>query len=255
MSKVPMSADPVVAVLNLRATLDRVTQEEERIECVYRSVSEWMRYLFETSQLQLDALESSVEAILSTLQSQNAPFAIVLRQMPDTYSTHHHCTNVAFLSAILGGMMKMSRPDQINLVSAALLHDVGKLRIDETILEKPSYLEEEEYELVKQHSALGCAYLEENGLTDPAILKGILHHHEHLDGSGYPQGLKGKIIPKISRIIAVCDTFDALTTRRTFRKNYTSFEALLSMKREMSAQFDETMVDMFIQLHRQGEGT
>jgi HD-GYP domain-containing protein (c-di-GMP phosphodiesterase class II) len=251
--KVLTSRDPVVAVLNLCATLDFISEGEERVAYTYNVISEWMRYLFETSQLHLEALDASVEAILDTLVTEARVFPLVLKQMPDTYSTHHHCTNVAIFGAILGGLMKIGRLDHINLVSAALLHDIGKLRIDETILEKPSYLEEEEYELVKQHSNLGCAFLEENGINNPAILKGILHHHEHLDGSGYPQALKGKMIPKISRIIAVCDTFDALTTRRTFRKNFTSFEALLLMKRDMSAQFDEKMVDMFIQLHRQGE--
>lgn len=248
-----MNSDPVIAVLNLRSTLDSISEGEDRIACVYTTVAEWMRYVFETSHLELEALELSVEAILNALLEQRTVFPTVLKQMPERYSTHYHCTNVAFLSAILGETMKMAYPDKVNLTSAALLHDIGKLSIDETLLEKPSYLEEEEYELVKQHSASGCNFLEEKGVNNPAILKAILHHHEHLDGSGYPKGLKGKLIPKMSRIIAVCDTFDALTTRRTFRQNYTSFEALMLMKREMHAQFDEKLVDMFIELHRQGE--
>ena len=175
---------------------------------------------------------------------------MVLKLTPQEYSIHHHSVNVAFFAAIVGTIIDVGASEMEPLTLAALVHDIGKLRIDPEILDKPESLEEEEYEIIKRHTIQGCELLEQNGITDPAILKGVRYHHERLDGSGYPEGLKGKMIPKIARIIGMCDAFDALTTQRTFRKNYTSFEALMLMKKEMKTQFHEKLVDGFIHLHR-----
>jgi len=168
--------------------------------------------------------------------------------MPEEYTIHNHSNNVAFFSAIIGNKLKMSQEELIDLTYAALVHDIGKVRIDSMILEKPSALAENEFELVKEHSQIGYDILVKNGIVNQMILKAVKHHHERLDGSGYPDGLRGKMIPKAARIIGMCDTFDALTTKRTFRKSYTSFESLLLMKRDMHTQFDESFIDIFTQL-------
>ena len=173
---------------------------------------------------------------------------IILKFMPEEYTIHNHSNNVAFFSAIIGNKLKMSQEELIDLTYAALVHDIGKVRIDSMILEKPSALAENEFELVKEHSQIGYDILVKNGIVNQMILKAVKHHHERLDGSGYPDGLRGKMIPKAARIIGMCDTFDALTTKRTFRKSYTSFESLLLMKRDMHTQFDESFIDIFTQL-------
>lgn len=244
--------DPVASALTIKEQLETMDEIEKRVLFVYTTVSDLMESIFESGseELPLDALSSSVSGIIDVMRAQANVLPIVLKMTPDNYSTQHHSTNVACFSTILGIMLKMKDQELNDLTYAALLHDIGKLRIDESILEKSSYLEEKEFELVKHHSQMGCEILEQNGIVKQTILKGVLHHHERLDGSGYPDGLRGKVIPKISRIIGVCDVFDALTTNRTYRENYTSFEALMLIKREMHTQFDENLVDMFIQLHR-----
>lgn len=129
-----------------------------------------------------------------------------------------------------------------------MLHDIGKIRIDQSLLLKPTYLETEEVELIQQHSNYGLEILQNNGIVNPRILDAVHYHHEKLDGQGYPARLRGKMIPKFARIIGMCDVFDALTTQRTFRSNYTSYEALIVIKQQMADQFDENYTDTFIRL-------
>lgn len=244
--------DPLSAALRIKEKSSAISEIEKRFFFVYSTVSEFMGSIYESGneQLPLDALSGCVNEIVNVLSVKTHVLPIILKMLPDTYSTHNHSTNVAYFATILGIMLKMDNEELIDLSFSALLHDIGKLRIDESILEKASSLDDDEFESVKHHSQMGCEILEQNGIENQTILKGIRHHHERLDGSGYPDGLRGKLIPQNARIIGVCDVFDALTTNRTFRENYSSFEALLLMKREMHMQLDEKLVDMFIQLHR-----
>lgn len=125
---------------------------------------------------------------------------------------------------------------------------ISVMHIDPILLAKPEQLDEDEYKIIKRHSQMGYTILEMNKIDDKDIVGGILFHHEKLDGTGYPQGLRGKVIPKFARIIGMCDVFDALTTHRTYRQNYSSYEALLLIKQEMREQFDEVYTDTFIRL-------
>jgi len=140
------------------------------------------------------------------------------------------------------------KSELIDLAYAGLMHDIGKIRIDQMLLLKPSSLDDHEYELVQNHSGYGVEILQNNGIENQKILDAIRHHHEKLDGKGYPNQLRGKRIPKFARIIGMCDVFDALTTRRTYRMSYTSYEALILMKQEMADQFDPYYSETFIRL-------
>ncbi len=244
--------DVLAAALTIKEKSSAISGIDDRLFFVYSTVSDLMESIFESGneKLPLDALSSCVNEIVHLFQTKENVLPLILKMIPNEYSTHNHSTDVAYFAAMIGSIMKMKNQELIDLTFTALLHDIGKLRIDDTILEKTSFLEEEEFESVKHHSQMGYEILKQNGIDNQTILKGVRHHHERLDGSGYPDGLKGKIIPKNARIIGVCDAFDALTTNRTFRANYTSFEALLLMKRQMHTQFDEKFVDIFIQLHR-----
>lgn len=127
---------------------------------------------------------------------------------------------------------------------AALLHDVGKLAVPDEILQKPGSLSEEEMAVVKAHPAVGAKIvtrIPELAATAPMIA----HHHEHVDGSGYPDGLAGEEIPLISRIILVSDAVDAMTTHRPHRSVISLQEALQELQRWSGRQFDERVVDAF----------
>lgn len=246
------STDPISNALKIAENNSFIAGSKEKLLHVYSTTAELTRHLFEKGDESIhhDALNACVNEIVDSLDTSVNVMPIVLKFMPEEYATHHHSTNVAFLTAILGHKIKMNKREVFDLTYAALLHDIGKIRIDSEILEKPSYLQADEYALVKKHSTIGHEILEKNGVDSQYILNGVKHHHERLDGSGYPDQLRGKIIPKAARIIGMCDVFDALTTKRTFRENYSSYEALVLMKRDMNTQFDESLVDIFIQMLR-----
>ncbi|MBN2895800.1 MAG: HD domain-containing protein [Campylobacterales bacterium] len=226
-------------------------QQNSSLIAVYSKTAELMQEIFASGDelFDVEKLRHCVEEIIEVSQCDQI-FPLFLGFISLNYSTYEHSTNVAFLSAILGQKLSFELDKMRGLVFAALTHDLGKLHIDAAILDKPTLLEEDEFEQVKMHSRYGTQILIRNGVDDLSILHGVLYHHERLDGSGYPEGLKGRRIPKYARIIGMCDVFDALTTRRTFRRNYSSFEALIYMKRELLSQLDRELVNVFITLHR-----
>ena len=130
--------------------------------------------------------------------------------------TRGHSGRVAKYSIIIGDGLGLSAEDLDRLRIAALLHDVGKIGVDDRVLKKPGKLTDEEFELMKQHTVKGANIMRPvSQLKD--MLPGIELHHERIDGQGYPYGLSGEQIPIMARIIAVADTFDAITTNRPYQ--------------------------------------
>ncbi|HHX23556.1 MAG TPA: HD domain-containing protein [Thermoanaerobacterales bacterium] len=156
--------------------------------------------------------------------------------------THGHSDRVAKYSLIIAEEMKLSGEFITQLHYAALLHDIGKIGIPEEILNKPKNLSEEEYEVVKQHPILGASIVEKlEFLAQPATF--IKSHHERLNGTGYPQGLKEKEIPLGAAILAVADTFDALTSDRPYRKAWSAKAALEEIEKVSGVEFKSEVVE------------
>lgn len=238
-------------VMKLPEKFDAAPNAFKKIELVYHMSALLMEAIFneENEHLPLSAVEKCIHFMVEAIEwSELAIMPNLLQLMPDEYTTHHHSTNVAFFSVVLGKSIGLPKVELNQLAYAALLHDIGKIRIDQALLLKPSSLDEQEFNLIQTHSEVGVEILQKNGVTTPKILDAVLYHHEKLDGQGYPKGLRGKQIPKFARIIGICDVFDALTARRTYRVNYSSYEALLLMKQQMAHQFDEHYSDTFIRL-------
>jgi HD-GYP domain-containing protein (c-di-GMP phosphodiesterase class II) len=133
---------------------------------------------------------------------------------------------------------------------AGLLHDVGRLGIPESLLTKSGALTPEETRIVQAHPELSVRFLEKvDYLSD--VLPAIRHHHERFDGSGYPDGLEGDDIPLAARLLAVADSFDAMTSPRSFRGPMTDTEALSELKREQGKQFDPILVEAFLRAYEE----
>jgi len=142
--------------------------------------------------------------------------------------------------------------DDIKL--AAVLHDIGKIGIDDCILRKQGKLNDEEYDIMKLHPEIGYQILSHiEDLKDVTL--GIRHHHEKFDGSGYPMGLKEYEVPEIARIIAVADTFDAITSTRPYRKAQSIEFAIKELNEWSGKQFDPKIVDAFMTCYRRKEIT
>jgi len=143
-----------------------------------------------------------------------------------------------------------SRGQHINLEAlelAALLHDVGKIGVPEHILRKPGPPTKDEWKEIKKHPAIGANILDPlEELKD--VKEAIQHHQEHFNGLGYPNGLKAKAIPLISRVIMVADAYDAITSDRSYRAKKTKQEAIEEIRANSGTQFDPEIVDAFIKI-------
>ncbi len=164
--------------------------------------------------------------------------------------TLDHMERVERIADRVGRELKMGPRHRAELARAALLHDVGKVAVDERILEKPGRLEPDERVAVMRHPVYGAEIVAAASPSDP-IVPWIRHHHERLDGTGYPAGLAGEAIPVESRIIAVIDAYDAMTGRpedlhrRAYRDAIPSHEARLELRRHTGTQFDPRVVAAF----------
>jgi HD-GYP domain-containing protein (c-di-GMP phosphodiesterase class II) len=169
---------------------------------------------------------------------------VSLIDLRDRY-TGGHSQRVA--KYVRGIAMQMCLPDDETemIVFAASLHDIGKIGVPDHILLKPGALTDDEFEWIRKHPEWGwMAVRNVDGFQEAALL--ILHHHERLDGKGYPSRLRGNEIPLGSRIIAVADSYDALTTNRPYRTARTRIEALNELLRCRHIQFDADVVDAFV---------
>jgi len=139
--------------------------------------------------------------------------------------------------------MRLERVEAIRY--AGMLHDVGKLGVPTKVLQKSGALTEEEYAAIQLHPMRGLEIVREIGFLDEA-LAGIMHHHERIDGRGYPMGLAGDEIPEFARVIAVADAFDSMTSNRSYRGARTMDEAISELRRWSGTQFDPALVDAFV---------
>jgi HD-GYP domain-containing protein (c-di-GMP phosphodiesterase class II) len=168
---------------------------------------------------------------------------ISLVDLRDSY-TGGHSNRVAEYSRGTAVNLGLSYSETSTIVMAALLHDIGKIGVPDHVLLKQGRLTEEEFALIKKHPEFGWMALKNvPEFEDVSLL--LLHHHERLDGGGYPGNLKGKQIPLGSRIIAVSDSFDALTTNRPYRMARGSDEAIQELYRCRGTQFDPDALDAF----------
>lgn len=158
--------------------------------------------------------------------------------------TQGHSLRVTRLTNYLSEELNLTEEESSQVTLASQLHDIGKLAISEQILNKPSRLTDQEYTLIKQHPTAGHKILQPI-FHEPSGLSAVLHHHEHWNGNGYPNGLAGDRIPFIARIISIADCFDAMTSDRAYRKNMSREEACEEIKRCSGTQFDPEIAKVF----------
>lgn len=157
-----------------------------------------------------------------------------------------HSINVSLLSMLMGKWLKYDFGKLRSLVTAGFLHDIGKCKVPQEILNKPGKLEEEEFEEVKKHCVIGYQLAESFDGMNEDILKGILQHHEREDGSGYPFGLKGDRIHETARIIAVADIYDAMTSNTYYRERFCPFDVIECMEKDYFGILDHRIISIFL---------
>ncbi len=213
---------------------DFLTRPVDKIELLAR-----VRSLLTLKQ-RTDELERAESVLFSLARSIEGK---------DPY-THGHCERLADYSARLGRQLGLPEDQITALRRAGIVHDVGKIAVPDAILLKPGRLTADEWTVIREHSMVGeriCAPLKSFRLVLPIIR----HHHEKLDGSGYPDGLRGEAIPITARVLQIVDVYDALTTDRPYKKAFPIREALRTMKEEVAkGWWDPKIFDQFERLVR-----
>jgi diguanylate cyclase (GGDEF)-like protein/putative nucleotidyltransferase with HDIG domain len=167
-------------------------------------------------------------------------------------TTHQHLERVVIYAEAIGKELNLPENELKALRTAALLHDIGKLAVPEYIISKPGRLTEEEFEKMKIHTVVGAEILERVQFPYP-VVPIVRSHHERWNGSGYPAGLKGEEIPIGARILAVVDSFDALSSDRQYRRALSREEAMAALKKDAGTLYDPTIVEILEKIYRKIE--
>ncbi len=179
-----------------------------------------------------DSYEATLDAMVSAIESRDC-------------ETKHHCRRVQGYAVLLGQRLSLTPELLIDISYGALLHDVGKIGVPDSILLKPDKLTDEEWRIMRNHTLIGHKMI-----SRIKFLKGaadiVLHHHERWDGKGYPHGIAGEDIPLGARIFSVVDSFDAITSKRVYKDAVPMKEALQEIERCTGDQFDPNVVAAFL---------
>jgi putative nucleotidyltransferase with HDIG domain len=174
--------------------------------------------------------------------------ALTVRLAAKDVSTEEHTRRVATLAVELGERLGLSPSRLRSLAIGGLLHDIGKLSVPQEILAKPGPLDDQEFAVIREHPERGRELLNELGGFDEPVRRLVLDHHERLDGSGYPRGIAGGALDLSTRILAVCDVYDALVSQRAYRPPWSQEQALALLREQSGIEFDSRCVDALEQV-------
>ena len=202
-----------------------------------------------SSKTQVRDSRHFVESTADFILSNRAVLGHLMALSAFDYATHTHSAEVMAYAISLGKKMGIKEGmDLIELGQAALLHDVGKAYIKPSITKKSGPLSQEEFTEMKKHPIFGYLVLHSTGVPSQQVLHVVRHHHEDLKGSGYPHRLNPRELGLDVRIVTCCDIFNALTTKRTFRKAYRTFPALKLMKELVGFKVDDNVFRAFVRM-------
>lgn len=220
---------------------------DDTIDEAVEQVSEIFNEISEQKVVPIVKLRQNViPMIIEATQSGNMLELIVSLQALDDY-TYRHNVAVAALANLIGQWLKLDQQALLQLTTSALLHDVGKMLIPKNILNKPEKLTNEEFQIMKHHTILGYELLKRTvGVSHRQALV-ALQHHERMDGSGYPLGLKRDKIDPFSRIVAVADVFHAMTSARVYRSPSPFYKVLEQMEQDAFGVLDPIITNLFIE--------
>jgi len=191
-------------------------------------------------------LKSVVEDITDELVFNEEILLNLVSLKSTSNYTYEHSVNVSVICIALGKMLGYSKNELFKLGMGGMLHDVGKTLIPEEIINKPAKLTDDEYDIIKNHPELGFNYLQQINSVSPLSRIVVYSHHERVDGSGYPRGIKGDEIHEFARVAAIADVFDALTSDRVYRDRWPTYKAAEYIMNHTEQLFDYQLVKKFL---------
>jgi len=236
----------------LAAAIQSDQEPEKKAQAIFQHSTELMDTLLSqepTAELIYDSSEA-IKDLAGFIVEDDEVSNRLLAITSHDYYTYTHSVNVGLKSLLIAKKLLKTTDAELlrELGVGFFLHDIGKSQVDPGILNKPGKLTEEEFEIMKSHPQRGVDLLRSaDSLTETARIITV-QHHEKVDGSGYPYGLKGKQVHEFGQICALGDIYDALTAERSYKQGMTPFEALFLMKNKMKGHFDERLFNDFILL-------
>lgn len=225
---------------------------------MYVIVSIWtslvFQYLNNRSELYRDQITE-----LSQIHQATVHALVDLAELRDSEVTGRHLNRLSYYADLLTKQLNINPELRENIMKTIALHDIGKVAVPDQILNKPGPLNPEEWEIMKQHPCHGAEILrsinKQVEITNPAVVNYMkvaqeiaLHHHEKFDGTGYPQGLKGRAIPLSARIAGLCDVYDSLRSERPYKKPFNHEDAVKVILEGRGTHFDPRVVDAFMEV-------
>lgn len=217
---------------------------------VYKDARKWIDTMLGDFRLGRSVDTKKARVLVTQLADQviKNPDALIwltyLKERDEYTATH--CINVCILALSFGRELKLDKDSLHKLGMGTLLHDIGKMKVPDEILNKPGRLTKDEFEIIKAHPSDGHAMLINDHEIDPASLHVVLHHHERLDGGGYPDGLSEEEIPLLTRISSIVDVYDAITSDRCYHDSVAPSTALENLFKWASGNFDISLLERFI---------
>lgn len=232
---------------------DKKLKPEKRAQAIQMHSVDMMKSLWQNPTGEKIAdFKKGVVSVVDVILSDDATSSQLLKITSYDYNTYIHSVNVGVLALSLAKSLfkKEDKHDMHALGSGFFLHDLGKVRIDEAIINKPGKLSEEEMTIMRRHPGMGFNLLHETKQISEESRLIVLQHHERHNGTGYPRKLRGEDIHMYGRICSVADVFDALVSKRPYKAQLNPFDALKVMKEEMLNHFHKEVFEKFVLLFK-----
>lgn len=236
---------PTQASKTLREELKKVKSTFDRS---YSHIYQLMRDVQRDSKIDIEGSKDLVsQTVDSILRNETAMFWLSKIKHQDEY-TSEHCVRVGILAIAFGKHLQLPRENLEVLGMCGMLHDVGKMKVPQDILNKPASLSAEEFDEVKKHTILGYDFLKQHGGVDEQICAVARNHHERMNGDGYPRNVESQLLSLYDRMIAIVDSYDAMTSDRCYHKGIPASQALSVLYKEQTNHYDAELVQQFIHM-------
>lgn len=236
---------PQQASISLREELPKA---QKTFDKSHKHINTLMRDVQRDSKIDIEGSKELVSSCVdSILSDETAMFWLSKIKNKDEY-TAEHCIRVGILSIAFGKYLQLPRAELELLGLCGMLHDVGKMKVPQHILNKEGPLTEDEYKIVKEHTVLGYVFLRNHGGIDEQVCTAAYNHHERMNGRGYPRKVSAELLSTYDRIIAIVDSYDAMISDRCYRKGMSPSRALSQLYKGQGDLYDEQLIKQFIQM-------
>lgn len=219
---------------------------KERYNVHHEMTEKKLNEVFNGAPIIEDDLYEVTTVLVDSLRTKTELFNYLYHLREEDDYTYTHCLNVSVLANIFAHWLHLPDQQIKEVTVSGLLHDVGKMKIDNKILNKPGKLTNEEFEIIKKHATFGYEAIKEQTINQD-IKNGVLFHHEKLDGSGYPLGIKGEQIPLYAKIISIVDIYDAMTSKRSYHDKHSPFKVIRMFEQESYGLLDTKLLFVFLE--------